>query len=245
MDTTKLEEFLKNKQWREADEQTCQLMLEVSGREEEGWIDLDSVKKFPCEDLQTIDQLWVHHSDGLYGFSVQKQIYVECGGALDIDGLYGLSFQKQIYAECGGALGVDLDHVTWTSEESKEEYIAWEKECSAWENFCTLIGWSANSSDVEVLNGRDEKWQEDVKVKGHFPVRVLLWRYLCVAGYASHKGQNDLKYFASRAARSRYVPADWQERQIQSSIETDEQVAGLQAFSLSSAVFSRIATCEV
>jgi hypothetical protein len=33
--------------------------------------------------LQTIDRLWVHYSNGLYGFSVQKQIYVECGGKLD------------------------------------------------------------------------------------------------------------------------------------------------------------------
>jgi hypothetical protein len=94
LDATKLEEFLKNKQWREADEQTCQLMLEVSGREKEGWIDLDSIKKFPWEDLQTIDQLWVHHSDGLYGFSVQKQIYVECGGKLDFSLPLGETWEK-------------------------------------------------------------------------------------------------------------------------------------------------------
>jgi hypothetical protein len=58
-------------------------MLKASGREKEGWIDLESIKKFPCEDLQTIDRLWVHYSNGLYGLSVQKQIYVECGGKLD------------------------------------------------------------------------------------------------------------------------------------------------------------------
>ena len=33
--------------------------------------------------MQTIDRLWVYHSNGLYGFSVQKDIYVECGGKLD------------------------------------------------------------------------------------------------------------------------------------------------------------------
>jgi uncharacterized caspase-like protein len=83
IDYRELEKLLKNKQWHEADQLTDKLMIEASGREKEGWIDLDSIKKFPCEDLQTIDRLWVHHSDGLYGFSVQKQVYVECGGKLD------------------------------------------------------------------------------------------------------------------------------------------------------------------
>ena len=72
-----------DKQWYEADQLTDLLILNASGREKERWIDLESIKKFPCEDLQTIDRLWVHYSNGLYGFSVQKDIYVECGGKLD------------------------------------------------------------------------------------------------------------------------------------------------------------------
>ncbi|CCQ59603.1 GUN4 domain-containing protein, partial [Crocosphaera watsonii] len=36
---------------------------------------------FPCEDLRIIDQLWVKYSNGQFGFSVQKQIYMdELGG---------------------------------------------------------------------------------------------------------------------------------------------------------------------
>ena len=80
IDYSELEKLLKNKQWFEADQLTGKLMLKASGRE---WINPDSIKKFPCEDLQTIDRLWVHYSNGLYGFSIQKQIYVECGGKLD------------------------------------------------------------------------------------------------------------------------------------------------------------------
>ena len=81
IDYSELDKLLKNKQWYEADQLTDKLMLKASGREKEGWI--DNLQKFPCEDLQTIDRLWVHYSNGLYGFSVQKQIYVECGGKLD------------------------------------------------------------------------------------------------------------------------------------------------------------------
>lgn len=81
-----LEEYLKNQQWYEADQETWKLMLKVTNREEEGYLELDNIKNFPCEDLLTLDRLWVEYSKkhGFeFGFSVQKQIYVECGGKLD------------------------------------------------------------------------------------------------------------------------------------------------------------------
>ncbi len=83
IDYRELEKLLKNKQWYEADQLTDKLMLDASELWKVGWIDLESIKKFSCEDLQTIDRLWVHYSNGLYGFSVQKDIYVECGGKLN------------------------------------------------------------------------------------------------------------------------------------------------------------------
>ncbi|MBE7380650.1 MAG: GUN4 domain-containing protein [Leptolyngbya sp. SIO1E4] len=33
--------------------------------------------------MKTIDHLWVKYSNGQFGLSVQKQIYVECGANLD------------------------------------------------------------------------------------------------------------------------------------------------------------------
>ncbi|HBL13423.1 MAG TPA: transcriptional regulator, partial [Cyanobacteria bacterium UBA11162] len=38
---------------------------------------------FPCTELQTIDQIWINASQGRFGFSVQKDIYVQSGGVLD------------------------------------------------------------------------------------------------------------------------------------------------------------------
>ena len=81
-----LEEYLKNQQWYEADQETWRLILKVKGREEEEWLDVEDIKNFPCEDLLTLDRLWVEYSKKHgyeFGFSVQKQIYVECGGELD------------------------------------------------------------------------------------------------------------------------------------------------------------------
>ena len=83
IDYRELEKLLKAKEWQNADKLTYILMLKVANREKEGWLELKNIKNFPCEDLLTIDRLWVHYSSGLYGFSVQKEIYVECGGKLN------------------------------------------------------------------------------------------------------------------------------------------------------------------
>ena len=55
----KLETYLKNGQWQEADEETFKVMLKIADREEQGWLDADSIIDFSFEALRTIDQLWV------------------------------------------------------------------------------------------------------------------------------------------------------------------------------------------
>ncbi|HYX15858.1 MAG TPA: GUN4 domain-containing protein [Nostoc sp.] len=46
-----------------------------------GWLDYKSIENFPCTDLRTIDRLWVKYSNGHFCFSVQKRIWLECGGS--------------------------------------------------------------------------------------------------------------------------------------------------------------------
>lgn len=79
-DYRNLRNLLAAGKWKEADEETGKLMLKVARREKEGWLDSESIDKFPCEDLRTIDQLWVKYSNGRFGFSVQKRIYQSLGG---------------------------------------------------------------------------------------------------------------------------------------------------------------------
>jgi eukaryotic-like serine/threonine-protein kinase len=85
MDYINLRNLLAAKKWKEADEETLRVMLKVAGREEKGWLDTESIEKFPCEDLRTIDQLWVKYSNGRFGFSVQKRIYQSLGGTSQYD----------------------------------------------------------------------------------------------------------------------------------------------------------------
>jgi hypothetical protein len=75
VDYTQLRDLLKAGQWEEADRETVNVMLKVTGRVSEGWLDQASIENFPCTDLRTIDQLWVKYSKGRFGFSVQKRIF--------------------------------------------------------------------------------------------------------------------------------------------------------------------------
>jgi serine/threonine protein kinase len=72
---SKLQQLLAAGNWKEADEETGKVMCQVAGREKEGWLRREDIDNFPCEDLRTINQLWLHYSKGKFGFSVQKEIY--------------------------------------------------------------------------------------------------------------------------------------------------------------------------
>ncbi|MFN7554747.1 GUN4 domain-containing protein, partial [Microcystis sp.] len=80
IDYRKLEDLLKRQQWKKADEETRVVMLQVANRRSEGWLRVEDIDNFSCEDLRTIDQLWVKYSSGRFGFSVQAKIYRELGG---------------------------------------------------------------------------------------------------------------------------------------------------------------------
>ncbi len=71
--------------WKEADEETTNCMLKAAKRKKKGWLRVRDINNFPCEDLRTIDQLWVKYSNGKFGFSVQKQIYQSLSGTRQYD----------------------------------------------------------------------------------------------------------------------------------------------------------------
>jgi len=85
VDYRQLNRLLASGEWKEADEETENKMLEVAGRTEDGWLRMEDIDRFPCADLRTIDQLWVQYSNGRFGFSVQKRIYESLGGTTKYD----------------------------------------------------------------------------------------------------------------------------------------------------------------
>jgi GUN4-like/DnaJ C terminal domain len=73
-----LRDWLRTKNWREADTETHKVMLQACKRESEGWLDEASLKQFSCQDLQTIDRLWSKYSDGQFGFAAQNSVWQQC-----------------------------------------------------------------------------------------------------------------------------------------------------------------------
>ncbi|MEJ6486347.1 GUN4 domain-containing protein, partial [Nostoc punctiforme UO1] len=71
---------------KKADEVTFRVMRMVAKAEPEGYLDDNDFDRFPCVDLQIINQLWLKYSKGKFGFSVQKEIYESLGvGRNDIE----------------------------------------------------------------------------------------------------------------------------------------------------------------
>ena len=88
-----LEDFLQGGEWEKADRETENLILRMANREEEGWLDYDSIKNFPCDVLSQIDRLWVESLHKIYEVSFQKAIYSEnCSGESDGEQSFSLNW---------------------------------------------------------------------------------------------------------------------------------------------------------
>jgi hypothetical protein len=118
VDYRRLRDLLKAGKWKEADQETAKRMVETAGQQE-GWLRSEDIKTFPCRDLRTIDQLWVKHSQGKFGFSVQRQIWVEVGESDDYSEFgdrVGWRVSKTIIRERG---------IMWMKREEQEEQEEW------------------------------------------------------------------------------------------------------------------------
>lgn len=81
VDYRKLDSLLAAQKWKEADQETAAIMLWLFNQEEKGLLTLEDIQNFPKLDLYTLDHLWVNHSRGRFGLSIQNQIWQSIGGS--------------------------------------------------------------------------------------------------------------------------------------------------------------------
>lgn len=74
-DYSNLEKLLSSGEWKTADQETAKIILEILGNQTAGKIKPEEIKKIPCRDLRTLDQLWTEYSEGRFGFSLQNRIW--------------------------------------------------------------------------------------------------------------------------------------------------------------------------
>lgn len=148
----RLRDLLTAKSWKEADMETSKLLI-------------GSLDDFSSEDLSAIDQLWVDHSNGLFGFSIQKAIYQRINDR---------------YLEIGRGYRPSPDmkkpstYMLWKDPWKSNDREPWiEKE--PWEEFVCQVGWykdgwvyedctfdlTAPKGHLPVL-GRLDDWYDDL-----------------------------------------------------------------------------------
>ncbi len=81
VDYQDLQQLLVTQQWLEADKLNNLKLCEVAGEASllRKWIYFTEVSGLPIADLQTINALWVAHSGGKFGYSVQREIWLAAG----------------------------------------------------------------------------------------------------------------------------------------------------------------------
>jgi uncharacterized protein YjbI with pentapeptide repeats len=78
---SRLIKLLEREDWKKADEETCQVILQFSSLSNQQVSELDqfSIQNFPVAVLQIIDQLWMHYSLEHFGFTAQADVWKEYG----------------------------------------------------------------------------------------------------------------------------------------------------------------------
>jgi hypothetical protein len=76
-----LQDLLIQQDFEAADRLTLAKLCELAGptAEKRKWIYFTEVEQFPVVDLQAIDRLWLVYSEGKFGFSVQRRIWLSLG----------------------------------------------------------------------------------------------------------------------------------------------------------------------
>ena len=79
IDYTQLSNYLRAGNWKEADIETYEVMLEAT----QDNFTQESIKSFPCNDLKIVNSLWLKYSNDRFGFGIQNQQYQNSGKSIN------------------------------------------------------------------------------------------------------------------------------------------------------------------
>lgn len=81
LDYTDLQALLAKQEFQVADQLTLQKLCEIAGPAavQRKWLYFTEIDQFPITDLHTINTLWLIHSEGKFGFSIQREIWLSVG----------------------------------------------------------------------------------------------------------------------------------------------------------------------
>lgn len=81
IDYSPLQTLLAQQEYEAADRVTLEKLCELAGQTavQRKWLYFTEIEKFPITDLRTINSLWLIFSEGKFGFSVQRELWLSVG----------------------------------------------------------------------------------------------------------------------------------------------------------------------
>jgi hypothetical protein len=81
VDYSKLQELLVRENFQAADKLTIEKLCELAGESavKRKWLYFSEAESLPISDLQTINNLWLVYSEGKFGYSIQREIWLSVG----------------------------------------------------------------------------------------------------------------------------------------------------------------------
>lgn len=110
----KTQYFITTQKWIDADDSHSKYIDLIMNIKNERNNSLKNSKNLYCSDLQKLDNLWVKYSGGLYGFRVQKKIYLEIVNKPNINN--GLDVNEKNFRIFAARVG-------WTNIKDFDEWI--------------------------------------------------------------------------------------------------------------------------
>lgn len=79
IDYSDLKACLAEGRFQDADDETRALLIKMAGEQavKRGWVYFTEVRTIPAADLETVDNLWRVHSNGKFGYSAQREVWVQ------------------------------------------------------------------------------------------------------------------------------------------------------------------------
>ena len=169
IDYSHLRDLLQAQRWLEADRETTTLMLKVAGREQQRYLDINTIKNFPCTDLYTINTLWVSYSHGRFGFSVQHRIWQSLKDRAATDPMLALMIGSAKVAASETCIDF-ANRVGWRIRDSWIDYenLTWKGEAPM--GHLPYVGFLEQVWHVKVLG----VWE------WHSAIATAAWWELCV-----------------------------------------------------------------
>ncbi|WP_292866627.1 GUN4 domain-containing protein [Nostoc sp. LPT] len=125
-----LENYLQQKQWKDADEETAWIFYQIIVKQNyKDWDDL--LENIPCETLKEIDRLWLQNSNNQFGISIHREIFsqsLDSSRIANFSSWHACTFSERVDSSSLPVLPGILPCLIYTDRGYENLYRTWDME---------------------------------------------------------------------------------------------------------------------